>query len=253
MKFNRSTDAERLAIRPKLQATLDRMLERTETALRGGAKIVSWQEEAAWLLAEDRQSALDRASALAKQYDAYLQISLGLFTRTDTLPYLIDQSILIDNSGRVVWSYDKSQLVPYDEAFITIPGKSPFPYADTPYGRLGCAICWENYFPARIRQLGLDNVDILLAPSADPRPFALSDCAIFVPRAIENGFSLVRAGGYGRTLVTDYEGRVLGSQDYFTNNSGIMIVPPFRHTAPRPSIAGLATYSPTSASSGWSP
>jgi apolipoprotein N-acyltransferase len=221
--FNQPTDAQREATLPKFQATLDKMLERSETALSGGAKIVSWQEEAAWLFAEDRQNALDRASALAKQYDAYLQVSLGVFTRTAAWPCLLDQSVLIDNTGRVLWTYDKSYLVPYDEAFSTIPGKSPLPFADTPYGRLGCAICYETYFPALVRQAGQNNVDILFAPSNDPREFALTDCAISVPRAIENGFSLVRAGGHGRTLVTDYEGRILGSQDYFTNDSGIMM------------------------------
>jgi apolipoprotein N-acyltransferase len=221
--FNQQTDAQRKAAGPKLEATLDKMFERTETALRGGAKIVSWQEEAAWVFAEDKQDALTRASALARQYDAYLQISLGVFTRTEKLPYLLDQSILIDNTGRMVWSYDKTRLVPYDEAFITIPGKGVLPFADTPYGRLGTAICYETYYQSLLRQAGVNNVDILFAPSNDPREFALSDCAISIPRAIENGFSLVRAGGHGRTLVTDYEGRVLGSQDYFTNSSGIMI------------------------------
>jgi apolipoprotein N-acyltransferase len=224
MKFNRYTDDERSTIRPRLNASLDKMLERSETALNGGARIVTWQEEGAWVLAEDEQNALDRASALAKQYDAYMQVSLGVFTHSDTLPYLLDRSILIDNTGRVLWSYDKTRLVPYDEAFVTIRGKGVLPFADTQYGRIGTAICYETYFPSLIRQAGQNNVDILLAPSNDPREFALSDCAIAIPRAIENGFSLVRPCGHGRTLVTDYEGRVLGSQDYFTNDNGIMMV-----------------------------
>jgi len=223
VNISQPTEAERLSAHPKFDATLNHMLARSETALRGGAKVVSWQEEAAWVFAEDRQSALDRASALARQYDAYLQVSLGVFTRTDKLPCLLDQSILIDNAGNVVWSYDKSHLVPYDEAFFTIPGKGVLPFADTPYGRMGTAICYETYFPALVRQAGQNNLDILFAPSNDPRQFALSDCAISIPRAIENGFSLVRASGHGRTLVTDYEGRVLGSQDYSTDGNGIML------------------------------
>jgi apolipoprotein N-acyltransferase len=217
-----STEAQREAMRPKFEATLDKMLERSETALRGGAKIVSWQEEAAWLFAEDEPGVIDRAAALAKQYDAYLQISLGVFTSQPKMPFLLDQSILIDNTGNVLWTYNKSHLVPYDEAFVTIPGTGPLAYADTKYGRLGTAICYETYFPALIREAGENHVDILFAPSNDPRPFALSDCAISIPRAIENGFSLVRAA-HGRTLVIDYAGRVLGSQDYFTNDSGIML------------------------------
>jgi apolipoprotein N-acyltransferase len=220
--LNQPTEAQREAWRPKFEATLDKMLERSETALQGGAKIVSWQEEAAWVFAEDEPSAIDRAAALATKYDAYLQISLGVFTSKPAMPFLLDESILIDNTGRVLWTYDKSHLVPYDEAFVTIPGPGPLAYADTKYGRLGTAICYETYFPAFIREAGENNVDILFAPSNDPRPFALYDCALSIPRAIENGFSLVRAA-HGRTLVTDYEGRVLGSQDFYTNDSGIML------------------------------
>ncbi len=43
--FNQSTDQQRAAIRPKLEATLDQMLTRTEAAMRQGAKLVVWQEE----------------------------------------------------------------------------------------------------------------------------------------------------------------------------------------------------------------
>jgi len=223
MRFNRSTDAERDAVRPKFEATVNQMLTRTETALRGGAKVVGWQEESAWVLAEDEQSALDRAAALARQYDAYLQVSLGVFTRTEKLPYLFDRSILIDNRGQILWKYDKTHLVPYDEAFSTIAGKGVLPHADTPYGRMSAAICYENYYPALIRQAGQIGADILFAPSNDVAPFASSASVMATYRAIENGFSMVRPTGKGISLITDYQGRVLGSQDYFTASSGIML------------------------------
>ncbi|MGA3086589.1 MAG: nitrilase-related carbon-nitrogen hydrolase [Thermodesulfobacteriota bacterium] len=223
MTFNRSTDAERAAVRPRFEATVKEMLARTETALKGGAKIASWQEEAAWVLAEDERGTVERAAALARQYNAYVQVSLGVFTRTDRLPYLLDRSILIDNKGQSLWTYDKKYPVPYDEAFVTIAGKSPLPYVDTPYGRMSASICWETYYPARVRQAGKNGADILFAPSNDVAPFALSASVMFVYRAIENGFSLVRPTGKGISLITDYEGRVLGSQDYFTNKSGIML------------------------------
>ena len=109
--FNRSTDDERAAVRPQIRATADQMLERSETALRAGAKIVGWQEEAAFVLEEDKQQVLDRASALAKRYDAYIQLALGVFTRTQAMPYLLDQSILIDTAGKIVLTYNKTYPV----------------------------------------------------------------------------------------------------------------------------------------------
>jgi apolipoprotein N-acyltransferase len=221
--FNRSTDAERAALRPKLVATVDQMLARSQTALDIGAKIVAWQESSAWVLEEDKPAVLDQAATLAKRYGAYLQVSLEVFTRTPSLPYLRDQSILIDPTGQILWAYDKTHPVPYDEAFVTISGPGKLPLVDTPFGRWSTAICYDTYFPALIRQAGKNNVDILFAPTNDPRPWAASTNAMADYRAIENGFTIIRPTGNGLSAVIDPQGRVLVSQDYFTNSSGIML------------------------------
>ena len=221
--FNRSSDAEQATLRPKLAATVDQMLARSETALRGGAKIVAWQESSAWVLEEDKPAVLEQAADLAKRYGAYLQISLEVFTRTLNLPYLRNQSILIDPTGRILWSYDKTHLVPYDEAFVTISGPGKLPLVGTPYGRWSTAICYDTYYPALIRQTGKNNADILFAPANDSRPYAASALAMADYRAIENGFSMIRPAGNGLSAVVDPQGRVLASQDYFTNNSRIML------------------------------
>jgi len=219
--FNRSADAVRAAARPKFQATVKQMLQRTETALRGGAKIVGWEESAPFVLEEDTQDLLDRAAALARQYDAYLQISPFVFTRAPKWPYVRNQSILIDNAGHTVWTYEKTYPVPGAEAFVVIAGPGRLPVADTPYGRLSTAICYDLNFPALIRQAGRHGVDILIAPYDEIRPFDQRMAAI--SRVIENGVSIIRPTGNGVSLITDYEGRVLGSQNYFTDNSGIML------------------------------
>jgi apolipoprotein N-acyltransferase len=130
-----TTDDQRAAVRPQIQATADQMLERSETALRAGAKIVGWQEEAAFVLEEDRQQVLDQASALAKRYAAYIQVSLGVFTRTQAMPYLLDQSILLDSVGKIVWTYNKTYPVVPTESYVTPYGPGRLPFVDTPYGR----------------------------------------------------------------------------------------------------------------------
>ena len=75
----------------------------TQTAFRRGAKLVAWRQSAL-VLAEDKQGAVDRASALARPYDAYAEIWLGVFTRTRSLPYFRNEAILIDSTGKVVWT-----------------------------------------------------------------------------------------------------------------------------------------------------
>ena len=191
--FNRSTDGERAALRPQIQATADQMLERSETALRAGAKIVGWQEEAAFVLEEDRQQVLDRAAALAKRYDAYIQVSLGVFTRTQVMPYFLDQSILIDSSGNIVWTYDKSYPVVPTESYVTPYGPGRLPFVDTPYGRIATAICSDFHFQALIRQAGSNDVDIMMAPYNDIHPYEQQDAVVAIMRAVENGYSMVKA------------------------------------------------------------
>jgi apolipoprotein N-acyltransferase len=222
LTFNRSSDAERAAVRPQLQATVDQMLQRTVTALRAGAKIVGWQETAAFVLAEDRQQVLDSVAALARQYDSYVQIALGIFTRRDTLPYFLNQSILIDSSGLVLWTFEKRYPVIPGESYVTPHGDPELPAAETRYGRISTAICNDFHFPALIRQAGRTDADIMMAPYNDVHPFEQQDAEVSIMRAIENGYSMVRPTGFGPSLIVDNRGRVVGRQEY-GEGGGVML------------------------------
>jgi apolipoprotein N-acyltransferase len=223
LTFNQSTAAERAAAHPQFQATVDQMLARTETALRGGAKVVGWEEGAATVLEEDEQITLDRVVALARKYDAYLEISLGVLTRTQDQHFILNQSILVDNTGTIRWTYDKTYLVFPTESLLFIAGDGKLPTADTTYGRLSTAICNDLHFPPLLRQAGEQGVDILIAPYSDLRPWESEDAVTATYRAIENGFSMVRPAGHGISTIVDYEGRILARQNYDINNSGIML------------------------------
>jgi apolipoprotein N-acyltransferase len=231
---NQTKRAERL-LKELQTANLElKVAHQKETALRSGAQIVAWQESSAWVLEEDKPAVLGQAVALAKRYNAYLQISLEVFTHAPGLPYLRDQSILIDPSGQILWTYDKTHPVPYDEAFVTISGPGKLPLVDTPYGRWSTAICYDTYFPALIRQAGKNNTDILFAPTNDVHPYAASAIAMADYRAIENGFVMIRPTGNGLSAVIDPLGRVLASQDYSANSNGIM-----RVSIPTPGVTTL--------------
>jgi apolipoprotein N-acyltransferase len=223
LTFNQSSDAERAAARPQFEATVKQLLARTETALRGGAKIVTWQEGAGTVLEEDKQSTLDRVAALAREYNADLEVSLGVLTRTTAQQFILNQSILVDHTGAVRWTYEKTYLVIPVESYIAVPGDGILPVVDTAAGRLSTAICNDLHFPTLIRQAGANNADILIAPYNDVIPFGSSDTVTAIFRAIENGVSLLRPAGHGTSMIVDYEGRILASQNYFTHNDGIML------------------------------
>ena len=222
LTFNRASDETRAAVRPRLEAGVAQLLARTETALAAGAKLVGWQETAARVLEEDRQATIDRAAALAERYGAAIQISLGVFTRAPARPYYLDQSILIDDKGKIAWSYDKTYPVIPGEAFVTPFGPGRLPTADTPLGRISTAICNDFHFPALIRQAGRARADIVMAPYNSLTPFEQQDAMVAVMRAVENGYAMVRATGNGASLIVDYQGRILGAQPY-GEGGGVMI------------------------------
>jgi apolipoprotein N-acyltransferase len=222
LTFGQSSDETRAAVRPQFEATFDQMLARSEAAMRAGAKIVGWQEGSALVLEEDKPLALDRASALAKRYDAVMQMGLNVFTRAATRRFLRNQSILIDASGTILATYDKTYPVISGEAYVEIAGQGKVPIVETPYGRMATAICNDFHFPALIRQAGRGDVDIMMAPYNDLVPWGAQDAVVARFRAVENGYSMVKAAGRGVSMITDYQGRIMAQQDYGAGD-GMMI------------------------------
>jgi apolipoprotein N-acyltransferase len=221
--FYQSSDAERAAIRPKLEAANDVLFDRIESAFQAGAQLVVTQETGGLVLEEDKSQVLDRASTLARQYHAYLEITLWVFGRTQSLPYIHNQSSLIGPAGQIEWTYDKTHPVFGSEGFIVFSGPGTLPILDTPYGRMSTAICNDLNFPVLLRQVGRNHVDILIAPFNDEPAIDSQGPAEAAYRTIENGVSSVRAAGRGLSLMIDQEGRVLASQDYFTTSSHVMV------------------------------
>jgi apolipoprotein N-acyltransferase len=218
--FNRSTDQERTAVRAKTQKAIDMMLSRTETALGGGARIVGWQEACVVVMEEDLEGLIDQASALARRYGAYLQISPLVAKRATSWPYLLNESILIDSSGKVAWTYEKTYPFGF-EGFLVVAGPGRLPLAVTPFGRLTSALCNDMHFPSLIRQAGQIHANILISPYSENPPF--ESRAVAVTRAIENGVAVLRPTGKGVSLIADEKGHVLARRDYFQAGSGILM------------------------------
>ena len=66
-----------------------------------------------------------------------------------------------------------------------------FPVADTPIGRIGCAICYDWLFPEAIRQLAMNGAEVLVRVSAYMDPWGATEpmnwwTTINRARAIEN-------------------------------------------------------------------
>ncbi len=123
-----------------------------------------------------------------------------------------------------MWTYNKTDTLIGSDSAITPRGRGVLPVADTPYGWLTTVICNDVGYPGLLRQAGRKGADILLVPTHEVIPFEASqEAAEATYRAIENGTSLVRPTGDGISLMTDYQGRVIASQNYFASNDGILL------------------------------
>ncbi|MDR3359058.1 MAG: hypothetical protein LBO20_00050 [Bifidobacteriaceae bacterium] len=84
----------------------------------------------------------------------------------------LHNSALVLSAGRILGNYRKSHLWG-DENLIFAPGQEAGRVVDTPIGRLGLAICYDNEFPEVPRGLALAGADICALPvnwPAVPRP-----------------------------------------------------------------------------------
>ena len=102
--------------------------------------------------------------------------------------------------------------------------------ADTPIGRLGCAICYDWLFPEAIRQLAANGAEVLVRVSAYMDPWGATPpmdwwTVVNRCRALENMAYVVAANQGaslrhyppfswpGGSMVVDYDGRILAQAD----------------------------------------
>jgi apolipoprotein N-acyltransferase len=175
-------------------------------------------------LQEDAPALIQRASALAKQESIYLDLGLAVIQHNPGGgPEVLDETVLLDPAGKVVWTYEKTHLVPFEETGLVAPGNGKLPWVDTPYGRLANVICFDLDFPGTIRQAGQAGVDLMLAPSNDWQAVDPIHTQAAAFRAIENGFVLVRQASHGLAMAVDYEGHVKAASDFFTTDQQVMV------------------------------
>jgi N-carbamoylputrescine amidase len=76
---------------------------------------------------------------------------------------------MVDADGAVLGLYRKSHIPQgpgYEEKFYFSPGDTGFRVWDTAVGRIGIAICWDQWFPEAARAMALMGAELLLYPSA---------------------------------------------------------------------------------------
>ena len=106
-------------------------------------------------------------------------VSASFFERAGTV--FFNSLATFDADGRRLGIYRKAHIPNgpgYQEKFYFTPGDTGFQVSDTRYGRIGAAICWDQWFPESARIMALMGAELLLYPTAigsEPPPAAPVD------------------------------------------------------------------------------
>ncbi len=118
-------------------------------------------------LAQPRTShpALLALQKLAK--DRQLVLPVSFFERANNA--FFNSLVVFDADGKDLGLYRKAHIPDgpgYQEKFYFSPGDTGFKVFDTHYGRIGVAICWDQWFPEPARIMALQGAEILFYPTA---------------------------------------------------------------------------------------
>lgn len=104
-------------------------------------------------------------SALAKEHGVV--IALNLFERDGDLTY--DSSPVIGVDGEIMGTTRMIHITDYPcfhEKSYYAPGDRGVPVFETPFGRIGIAICYDRHYPEYMRALALNGAQVVIVPQA---------------------------------------------------------------------------------------
>lgn len=113
----------------------------------------------------DGHPVIARFSQLARELGVVLPLSF--FERANNAHY--NALAMIDADGAILGVYRKSHIPDgpgYQEKFYFNPGDTGFRVFDTHFGRMGTAICWDQWFPEAARAMALQGAEVLFYPTA---------------------------------------------------------------------------------------
>ena len=116
---------------------------------------------------------------------------------------------------------------------------STLPVFDTPLGKVGAVICWENYLPLLRAAMYAKGIEIYCAPTADPREAWQASMRHI---AVEGRCFVLACNQFNRQrdFPADYRGHLDGNLDAIVTRGGSCIVDPFGNFLAGPNIDGEA-------------
>lgn len=233
--------AIQMASGPNLSANLTEAERLIDNAAAAGAKLIVLPENFAFAgMKEEDKVKIREQQGTGVIQDFLLSQSKkhGIWLVGGTIPlqagdeqHVRAACLVYNDQGEQVARYDKVHLfdvhVPdtnetYHESETIEPGNQAV-VIDTPFGRLGLAICYDLRFPELFRRMVDDGVEIIALPSAFTAITGAAHWETLVrARAIENLSYIIASaqGGYhvngrethGNSMIVDPWGRIMDRQ-----------------------------------------
>ena len=176
--------------------------------------------------------AVKRLSKVAAELGVALPLSV--FERAENAYF--NTLVMVDADGRTLGIYRKSHIPEspgYHEKFYFSPGDTGFKVWPTRFGRLGVAVCWDQWFPESARAMALQGAEILLYPTAigsEPQDPSLDSrwhwqrtmqghaAANVMPLVASNRIGRERGEKveitfYGHSFIADHTGEIVAQAD----------------------------------------
>jgi len=241
--------AIQIASGTNVSANLAEVEKLAEEAAKAGAKLIVLPENFAFLGGRCREMLSIReedGSGPLQDFLSQLARRLKVWLVGGTIPLEIDASLKVqaaclvfDDKGNRVARYNKMHLFDvrlpdtdesYEESDVIDPGNQVV-VVDSPFGRLGLAVCYDLRFPELFRAMLDLKVEIIALPAAFTALTGKAHWDVLVrARAVENLVYMVAAaqGGfhvnsretYGHSMIVDPWGTVLDERE---RNSGYVI------------------------------
>jgi nitrilase len=109
--------------------------------------------------------ATERLGAIARERDCHLVI--GVIERGGGTLYCT--ALFFAPDGKLLGKHRKLMPTASERLVWGFGDGSTLPVFDTPLGRLGAVICWENYMPLLRMAMYRKGIQLYCAPTADPR------------------------------------------------------------------------------------
>ena len=134
------------------------------------------------------------------------------------------RKVMPTGSERLVWGFGDG---------------STLPVFDTPLGRVGAVICWENYLPLMRTAMYAKGIEIYCAPTADARDLWLASMRHI---AVEGRCFVLSCNQFNRKsdFPPEYQGGFDGDSDVVVTRGGSCIVDPFGNFLAGPNTEGEA-------------